>query len=166
MDIIPDILKKLQRTRNETLQRLEGLDQAQLDWRPPGGGWSLGEVFMHLAIDEHYVREQIARPLLEGVQPPEGLGFLPPPPPHGLSKDVIAFWFQRARLQTLRMLNDMPAGENLDLTHSGGLDAMNGLEWFGGYAGHEAFHHRQIDELIKSLTTKSTKDLHQVHEDF
>lgn len=79
---------------------------------------------------------------------------------------MIAFWFQRARLQTLRMLNSLPGNINLELTHSGGLDAMSGLQWFKGYAGHEAFHHRQIDELIKSLTTKSTKDLYQVHEDF
>ncbi len=26
---------------------------------------------------------------------------------------------------------------------------MNALEWLDGYAGHEAFHHRQIDALIK-----------------
>ena len=35
---------------------------------------------MHLAIDEFYLRELIARPLLEGVKPPEGITFLPPPP--------------------------------------------------------------------------------------
>jgi len=25
---------------------------------------------------------------------------------------------------------------------------MNGLEWFAGYGGHEAFHHQRIDRLI------------------
>lgn len=151
MDSLPEILTTLERIRSETLERLDGLDQAQLDWRPPDGGWSLGEIFMHLAIDEHYVREQIARPLLEGIQPPPEVSFLPPPPPHGLSKGVIAFWFERARMMTRRMLDDLPAGANLELTHSGGLDAMNGLAWFRGYAGHEAFHHRQIDEIIATF---------------
>lgn len=37
---------------------------------------------------------------------------------------------------------------NLKLRHSGGLEPMNGLEWFLGYAGHEAYHHKQIDEMI------------------
>ena len=55
---------------------------------------------MHLAIDEVYLRDLIARPLLEGVAPPEDLSFYPPPPPHGMSKQVIKFWFQRARADT------------------------------------------------------------------
>ena len=103
---------------------------------------------MHLAIDEIYLRELIARPLLEGVKPPDGVTFLPPPPPYGTGKDVIRFWFARARSQTRRLFDNWPPDADLDLTHQGGLEAMNGLEWFEGYAGHEAFHHRQIDDLI------------------
>ncbi|HUG34304.1 MAG TPA: hypothetical protein VMJ90_06010 [Anaerolineales bacterium] len=68
-------------------------------------------MFMHLALDEHYLREQIARPLLE----------------------------------------EFPADANLGLRHEGGLAFMNGIEWFEGYAGHEAFHHKQIDALITQL---------------
>jgi hypothetical protein len=87
------ILDNLDHIRAETLKRLDGLTQTQLDWRPPDGEWSLGEIFMHLAIDEHYLREQIARPLLEGVKPPEAVRFVPPPPPSGARKEVILFWF-------------------------------------------------------------------------
>src|SRR6476660_4913142 len=104
-----EILAYLEKVRASTLSRFEGLTQEQLDWLPPVApgdngetSWSLGEVFMHLAIDEHYLREQIARPLLEGVQPPEAVSFLPPPPPYATPKDVIAYWFQRARLMTRR----------------------------------------------------------------
>ena len=107
------ILGNLDRIRAGTLERLDGLTQAQLDWRPPDGGWSLGEVFMHLAIDEHYLREQIARPLLEGVKPPEEVSFLPPPPPYGAQKDVIQFWFDRARTMTHRLIAAWPADGNL-----------------------------------------------------
>ena len=103
---------------------------------------------MHLAIDEIYLRELIARPLLEGVKPPDGVTFLPPPPPYGTKQDVIRFWFARARSQTRCLFDNWPADADLDLTHEGGLEAMNGLEWFEGYAGHEAFHHQQIDDLI------------------
>lgn len=103
---------------------------------------------MHLAIDEHYLREQIARPLLEGVKPPKGVSFLPPPPPYGAPKEVIRFWFERARSMTRRMIEGWPADANLELKHTGGLEPMNGVEWLEGYGGHETFHHRQIDALI------------------
>ncbi len=150
-----EILSRLDGIRAGTLRRFDGLSQADLDWRPPAGqgeaAWSLGEVFMHLALDEHYLREHIARPLLEGVQPPESIHFIPPPPPYGAKQETIRFWFERARLLTRRLLEDLPAGANLDLRHAGGLDPMNGLQWFEGYAGHEAFHHRQIDALIEQL---------------
>jgi hypothetical protein len=140
--------------RAETLRVLDTLTQEELDWHPPpaeGEAWSLGEVFMHLAIDEIYLRELIALPLLEGIKPPEGVGYYPPPPPHGTAKAVIEFWFERARVQTRRFFDDWPADVSLDLTHEGGLREMNGLEWFEGYAGHEAFHHQQIASVIKQL---------------
>ena len=151
-----DILNQLDQIRIETLKRLEPLTQEQLDWKPPteGGGeeaWSLGEIFLHLALDEHYLREQIARPLLEGIQPPEGVFFIPPPPSYGMKKDVVQFWFERARTLTRRYLENLPSDINLELKHEGGLQLMNGLEWFEGYGGHEAFHHGQLDAVIAQL---------------
>ncbi len=155
MEKVQGVLAKLDTIRAETLQRLDKLSQTDLDWRPPQGdgeeAWSLGEIFMHLAIDEIYLRELIALPLLEGVKPPDGVRFLPPPPPYGTAKAVIEFWFERARLQTRRFFDDWPEGATLDLTHEGGLEAMTGLEWFEGYAGHEAFHHQQIASVIAQL---------------
>ncbi|HZY42583.1 MAG TPA: hypothetical protein VFF59_11360, partial [Anaerolineae bacterium] len=67
-----------------------------------------------------------------------------------LAKDAIAFWFDRARTLTRRLLENFPADANLDLRHAGGFDDhSNGLEWLIGYSGHEAFHHRQIDALLE-----------------
>jgi hypothetical protein len=149
------VLRRLDQVRTETLRRLDSLTQNQLDWHPPPADgneeWSLGEIFMHLAIDEIYLRELIARPLLEGIKPPEGVRFLPPPPPYGTSKEVIQYWFERARLQTRRFFDNWPADADLDLVHEGGLEPMNGLGWFEGYGGHEAFHHAQIDRVISQL---------------
>ena len=151
-----EILQYLDSVRAETLKRLTSLTQEQLDWRPPQGegeeAWSLGEIFMHLAIDEHYLREQIARPLLEGVKPPDSIDFYPPPPPYGAPIAVITFWFDRARTMTRRLIENWPANANLELRHQGGFaEASNGAEWLMGYAGHEKFHHRQIDAVIAQL---------------
>jgi len=150
------VLAHLVTVRSQTLQYLDGLAQKQLDWCPPQmdskEAWSLGEIFMHLAIDEFYLRELIARPLLEGIKPPDGVRFLPPPPPYGTPKEVILFWFERARLQTGRFFDNWPSEANLEVKHEGGLEAMNGLGWFAGYGRHEAFHHQQIERLITQVS--------------
>ena len=149
------ILDQLDDIRVQTLLRLDNVNQDELDFVPgagPGASqearWSLGEIFMHLALDEHYLREQIARPLLEGIRPPAEVSFTPPPPPYGTPKDVILFWFDRARTLTRALLENLPASANLSLRHAGGLRPMNGLEWLEAYGGHEAFHHPQIDALM------------------
>jgi hypothetical protein len=76
---------------------------------------------MHLAIDEIYLRELIARPLVGGIKPPEGVRFLPQPPPYGTPKEVIQYWFERVCLQTRRFLDNWPPDANLELLHEGGL---------------------------------------------
>jgi len=148
-----DVLSRLEEVRSQTNDRLRGLSQSQLEARPPRTEseqpWSLGEVFMHIATDEIYLRELISRPLREGFSPPDGITFLPPPPPYGTAKEVIQFWLARARSQTRVYAKEWPSSWNPDLKHQGGLAWMNAPEWLDGYAGHEAFHHRQIDALIK-----------------
>ena len=155
MEETKSVLRKLEEVRAETLHLLEDLTQAELDACPPQykdeEAWSLGEVFMHLAIDEVYLRELIARPLIDGIKPPDFVSFLPPPPPYGVPKDVIFFWFDRSRIETRRLLDNLPEDVDLDITHEGGIEAMNGLQWLEAYAGHEAFHHPQIKDLIVHL---------------
>jgi hypothetical protein len=148
MNTLQDVLDGLETIRAETLKRFEPLTQEQLDWHPPDNEWSLGEIFHHIALDEHYLREQIARPLMESVKPPDDVTFIPPPPFNGAKKEVIEFWFSRARTMTRRMIETWPADGNVELTHIGGLTAMNSLGWLEGYGGHEAFHHKQIDSVI------------------
>jgi hypothetical protein len=157
MNKTQDVLDGLEKIRAETLRRFQPLTQTQLDWRPTENEWSLGEIFHHLALDEHYLREQIARPLLEGIKPPEDIHFIPPPPFNGAKKEVIEFWFTRARAMTRRMIEAWPVDGNVELTHIGGLEAMNSLEWLEGYGGHEAFHHQQIDKVIAQLKEHQVK---------
>ena len=148
-----EVLRQLEEIRSRTLERLQALSQAQLDARPPKANgeqsWSLGEVFMHIAIDELYLRELISRPLREGARPPGGITFLPPAPPYETSKEVIQFWLARSRSQTRAYVEGWPSQWDPDLRHEGGLRLMNALEWLEGYGGHEAFHHRQIDALTQ-----------------
>ena len=106
---------------------------------------------MHLAIDEFYLRELITRPLLDGIKPPFDVSFIPPPPPYSIAKDVIFFWFDRSSIETRRLLDNLTEDANLEITHEGGFEAMNGLQWLEAYAGHEAYHHRQIKDLIVHL---------------
>ena len=151
------VFDRLEEIRVETVRRFEPLTQTQLDWHPPDNEWSLGEIFHHIALDEHYLREQIARPLLEGVKPPEDVTFIPPPPFNSAKKEVIQFWFERARTLTRRMIESWPADANVELKHVGGLEAMNSLEWLDAYGGHEAFHHKQIDRVINQLKENDIK---------
>jgi hypothetical protein len=155
--MIPEeALNTLEGVRSLTLDRLRPLSQSQLDARPPATQteqpWSLGEVFMHIATDEVYLREMISRPLREGTLPPAGITFLPPPPPYGTSKEIILFWLARSRSQTRAYISEWPRVWNAGLRFEGGLRPMNALEWLEGYGGHEAFHHRQIDALIEWCT--------------
>ena len=60
------ILDQLDDIRVQTLLRLDNLNQEELDFVPSAGPgeslearWSLGEIFMHLALDEHYLREHV-----------------------------------------------------------------------------------------------------------
>lgn len=152
-----EVMTFMDAVRADTLARFQPLTQAQLDWRPPEHSaehthWSLGEIFFHIAMDEDYLREHIARPLLEGVKPPDSILFYPPPTQYGLPKDALQFWFDRARLMTRRMVETESAHWSFELRHAGGFDEdANGAEWLMGYAGHEKFHHKQIDEMLERV---------------
>ncbi len=89
--------------------------------------------------------------MFPGHKPPVDVSFIPPPPPYGITKDVIFFWFDRSRVETRRLLDNLTEDANLDITHEGGFEAMNGLQWIKAYAGHEAFHHQQINDLIAQM---------------
>jgi hypothetical protein len=147
------VFKQMEETRKNTYERLSKVNQSQLDTRPPHLGqeevWSLGEIFMHIAIDEIYLREMISRPLRDGILPPVGITFLPPPPPYGVDKQTIRFWLERARSQTQIYIKGWPLQWDMDLRHAGNLRPMNALEWLLGYSGHEASHHSQIDAMIE-----------------
>lgn len=71
--------------------------------------------------------------------------------------EVILEKLETVRKETLAHLDGLtqaqlgwrPSAARQDVAHAGGLHAMNGTEWLAAYAGHEAFHHQQIDVLVE-----------------
>lgn len=53
-------LELLRTTRERTISMTTGLSQAELDWQPGGGKWSIGEVLDHLLLSEKVYRDLIA----------------------------------------------------------------------------------------------------------
>jgi len=155
------LLQELDTRRAETLGRLAGLTQAQLDWRPPTGegeaAWSLGEVFMHLAIDEYYLGDQLGRFWLEGTPPPEGERALPPPP-YGIPAGEIRQLFVDTRTRTRNLIETWQTTPNLARRPDGGA-AGNWTDWLGAYSAHEVFHQRQMDTLIAQLSGRTSPDV-------
>lgn len=153
-----DVFNQLEEVRFFTLERLSSLSQFQLDTRPQlvenEENWSLGEIFMHIAIDEIYLRELISRPLYEGICPPPDVTFLPPSPPYGMTKETIYYWLNCARSQTEQYVKNW-SHWNPELKHKGGIQPMNALEWLKGFADHEKSHQHQIDFVIKKLSEHS-----------
>ena len=54
-------LAEFRTTRARTLQMIEGLTQAELDYTPAPNRWSIGEVLDHMLLGERLNREQIVR---------------------------------------------------------------------------------------------------------
>jgi hypothetical protein len=152
------ILQQLDAIRAATLQRLDGLTQEQLDWRPLGAmgdaAWSLGEVFMHLAIDEYYLGEQLGRLWLEGGRAGERPQSLPPPP-YGIPADELRGLFADTRTRTRNLIAHWPVHPDLPAPPGSGPARMPGREWLVAYGEHEVSHWRQIDSLLAQWPSAS-----------
>jgi hypothetical protein len=79
----------MESVRAQLLKEVEGLDQAQSDWRPAPEEWSVGEILHHLTLAEVGTGKLTSKLLKDAPQPvprfPADLsGFTPlPPPPAG-----------------------------------------------------------------------------------
>jgi hypothetical protein len=162
MDSIADPaarMEALDAVRAETLRRLDGRTQDQLDWRPPDGAgeaaWSLGEIFMHLATHEYYLGDQLGRFWLEGVQPPDGERSLPAPP-FGVPADEIRQLFADTRTRTRNLIETWQATPALAHPPPTGAATVDWAAWLTVYGEHEVSHQRQMDALLARLPGEST----------
>jgi hypothetical protein len=79
------IWQELEATRAEVLREVDGLTQAQADWRPSAGDWSIGEILHHLTLAEVATGKLTSKLLREGGAaagpfPPDLAAFAPLPP--------------------------------------------------------------------------------------
>ncbi|MBI4589164.1 MAG: DinB family protein [Candidatus Rokubacteria bacterium] len=82
---------QLQTVRRDILEEVQGLSQAQADWRPSEGDWSVGEILHHLTLAEINTGKLTSK-LIKEAEPAGALSphpadlraFAPlPPPPQG-----------------------------------------------------------------------------------
>src|SRR5215475_12746990 len=95
----------LQSARAEVLSEVEGLSQAQADWRPGERDWSVGEVVHHLTIAEIATGKLTTKLAREAEAAGRPAGFpadlaafapLPPAPP-GPADAPAAVWPEHGR---------------------------------------------------------------------
>ena len=82
----------LESVRAQVLKETEALSQAQVDWQPAEGEWSIGEILHHVMLAEIGTSKLTSKLLRDAPPPvrpfPSDLpGFMPlPPPPPGPAK--------------------------------------------------------------------------------
>ncbi|MBI3630459.1 MAG: DinB family protein [Candidatus Rokubacteria bacterium] len=79
---IDAIWSDMEAVRAEALREVDGLSQAQVDWRPAGTEWSIGEILSHLSVAE----TQTGKLTTKLTREAEAAGALAPYP-----ADVAAF---------------------------------------------------------------------------
>jgi DinB family protein len=82
---LASLAQELDTVRAEVLREADGLSQAQADWRPSAGDWSVGEILHHLTISEINTGKLTSKLLKETsaaatAYPLDLPGFAPVPP--------------------------------------------------------------------------------------
>jgi hypothetical protein len=154
---------ELQSVRALVLKEVEGLSQAQADWRPSEREWSVGEVIHHLTLAETATGKLTSKLLKEAPQPlpayPRDLkGFAPLPeriwpmeaPPmvrpergHPLAELLagIKAARERSRQSVERLAQVDPRAFTWNHFALGSLDLA---QWWMLTAAHDADHLQQI----------------------
>ena len=93
----------LETSRARVLKEVEGLSQAQADWRPAETDWSVGEIVHHLTLAETNTGKLTSKLLREAGEtvkpfPADLKGFTPPvTPAGGRAEAPQAVWPERGR---------------------------------------------------------------------
>ena len=133
---VETLWKDLESVRAQLLDEVQGLSQAQADWRPAEEEWSVGEILHHVTLAEIGTGKLTAKLLREAPQPvpsfPADLvAFRPvPPPPPGPAKAPEVVYPERGhRLE--RLLADLKTTRERSresVERMAGIDPR-GLRW-------------------------------------
>jgi DinB family protein len=105
---VKDLWNDLESVRSQLLKEAEGLTQAQADWQPADGEWSVGEILHHLMLAE-VGTSKLTSKLLRDTRPPlppfptdlEGFTPLPAPPPGPAKAPEVIYPERGHRLERL-----------------------------------------------------------------
>jgi len=154
----------LQSARAQVLKEIEGLSQAQADWRPSDSDWSAGEIVHHLTLAEvgtGKVTSKVLKEAGETVKPfPADLkGFTPlATPSGGRAEAPQAVWPERgkpfaqlvaemkaARERSRQSIERLGAVDPRPLTFSHPrLGALDLAQWWMLQAWHDGVHLEQL----------------------
>jgi hypothetical protein len=153
----------LQSVRAQVLKEVEGLSQAQADWRTSEKDWSVGEIVHHLTLAEvgtGKVTSKVLKDAGEAVKPfPADLtGFTPPATPAGGRAEAPqGVWPERGR-PVAELLAEMKAARerSQSIERLGGVDPrpltfphprlgpLDLAQWWMLQAWHDGVHLEQL----------------------
>jgi hypothetical protein len=157
----------LESVRAQLLKEAEGLSQAQSDWRPSEGEWSVGEILHHLTLAEVGTGKLTSKLLKEAPQPipsfPRDLrAFLPVPTPppgparapevvypergHSLERLIadLKVTRERSRQSVERLAAVDPRGLRWPHVTLGEMDLA---QWWLLHVRHETDHLQQLRDV-------------------
>ena len=161
---VESLWNELQTVRAEILREIEGLSQAQVDWRPSERDWSVGEIIHHLTLAEVSTGKLTSK-LFKEAGPslpsfPMDLGaFAPLPawppgpaeappvvrPESGHQADELVSTFKATRDRSRQSVERLATGDPRTLTWSHArLGKLDLAQWWRLQAHHDADHLRQL----------------------
>ncbi len=161
---------ELQSVRALILKEVEGLSQAQADWRPSDRDWSVGELIHHLTLAEVATGKLTSKLLKEAGDsmapfPADLKGFapLPPWPPgpaeappvvrpeRGHRVDELLTTFKATRERSRQSIERLATVDPRWLTWPHGrLGELDLAQWWMLQARHDADHLRQLRDVKTS----------------
>ena len=161
---VESLWSELQSVRAEILNEIEGLTQAQMDWRPGARDWSIGEIVHHLTVAEVATGKLTSKLFKEAgatLSPfPADLGPfgpLPPRPPGpaeappavrpeaGHPADELIATFKATRERTRQSVERLATADPRTLTWPHPLFGPMDLgQWWLLQAHHDADHLGQL----------------------
>ena len=158
---VESLWNDLQAVRAELLKEIEGLSQAQADWRPSERDWSVGEIIHHLTLAEVSTGKLTSKLFKEAGAslasfPADLTGFAPLPPgpaeappvvrpESGHRVDELSGAFKAARERSRQSVERLATADPRALRWPHGrLGELDLAQWWMLQAHHDADHLRQL----------------------
>jgi hypothetical protein len=154
---VDKIVPKMQATHDELLTLIEGLDQATLNWRPPGGGWSIHDNMAHLA-DAERAHRRFVHAVIKGRSPRlEGFDLDRWNEENvarraGQTPDEILDALRSERQETVAFMADLPHDAWGRIGDHSALGEVSVRQVIRVIGVHERMHLNEIRRLIESAS--------------